>query len=275
MNDKLIKLKSLLASLGKALVAFSGGVDSTFLLYAAKEALGKENVLAVIAESPTYPVEEVAGAIKIADDLGVPCQSIKTDEFSDENFICNSRERCYYCKKELFEQLKRIAFENGIEHVLDGSNYADLNDYRPGNRAKGEFGVRSPLQALEFTKEEIRQLSKAAGLPTWEKPSMACLSSRIPYGTRITPDLLTRIGEAEKYLRSLGLKQVRVRHHGEVVRIEVDEHEIARILKDGIRGKIAQKLEELGYFFVTLDLKGYRTGSMNRPFIKGGAKNAG
>ena len=263
MKDKQEKLKALLSAMEKALIAFSGGVDSTFLLFMAKETLGAENILAVIAQSPTYPVEEVEAAIKIADNLGVKCRIIDTEEFQDENFVSNPQDRCYFCKKELFAKLKELAGENGIEPVLDGSNLNDLSDYRPGTRAKNEFGIRSPLQEAELTKEEIRELSKAAGLPTWDKPSMACLSSRIPYGTRITRDVLYKIGEAEKFLRSLGLKQVRVRHHDVVARIEVGEEEIVTILNDGLREKIIKKLEELGYFFVALDLKGYRTGSMN------------
>jgi len=264
LKDKYLELKNLLSSMGRALIAFSGGVDSTFLLYAAKETLGAENVLAVIAQSPTYPVEEVEQAIEIADSLGVKCRLIDTEEFQDENFVSNPKDRCYYCKKELFAKLKELARENEIEHILDGSNLDDLSDYRPGSRAKEEFGVRSPLQEAGLTKEEIRQLSKEAGLPTWDKPSMACLSSRIPYGTRITEEVLYRIGEAEKFLRSLGLKQVRVRHHDIMARIEVGEKEIVTILSDGLREKITKKLEELGYFFVALDLKGYRTGSLNQ-----------
>jgi len=245
--------------LGKVLIAFSGGVDSTFLLSQAQKGLGQENVLAVIAESPTYPSDEVAWAKKLCEVLRVKYMLIQTDEFSDENFVANPKERCYYCKKELFSKLRKIAAKNKIPHVLDGSNYDDRSDYRPGTRAKNELGVKSPLQELGFTKQNIRDFSKELDLPTWDKPSYACLASRIPYGTRITPDILARVEEGEKYLRSLGFKQLRVRHHGPIVRIELENRNLATELMD----EIAKKFEKLGYTYVTLDLKGYRTGSMN------------
>jgi uncharacterized protein len=263
IEEKERNLKKTLSLMGRALVAFSGGADSTFLLYTAGEAMGRENVLAVIAQSPTYPAEEIEDAIKLADRLGVECRLIDTEELQDENFVSNSPDRCYFCKKELFCKLQEIASEAGIEHVLDGSNIDDLEDYRPGARAKKEFGVRSPLEEASLNKHEIRQLSQRAGLPTWDKPSLACLSSRIPYGRRITTDILNRINEAETFIRSLGLKQVRVRDHEVTARIEVGEDELPLVMKDSVRAKITKKLEELGYFFVTLDLKGYRSGSLN------------
>jgi uncharacterized protein len=262
-KEKERKLKELLVSLDRVLVAFSGGVDSTYLLYAAKETLGKDNVLAVIAESPTYPVAEVEEAIKIADELGVRVRQIKTEEFSDENFVANGRERCYYCKKELFAKMKVLAAENGISQVLDGSNADDVNDYRPGTKAKEEFGVRSPLLEADLTKEEIRKLSLDADLRTWDKPSMACLASRIPYGTRIDEAVLQMVGEGEQYLRSLGFKQLRVRHHDKIARIEVDAGSLPKVMEKKIVDGIIKKFEELGYTYITLDLKGYRPGSMN------------
>lgn len=254
-------LQTHLKTLGKVVVAFSGGVDSTFLLKVAREILGKDNVLAVIGESPTFPDDEVKHAIQLAQDFDVNYQLIKTNEFKDENFVCNSKDRCYYCKTELFSQLKKIATQKDIEHVLDGSNFDDKADYRPGNRAKSELGVRSPLMELSFTKADIRKYSQEMGLPTWDKPSYACLSSRIPYGTRITEENLHQVGEGEKYLKSLGFKQLRVRHHDHIVRIEVEPQAIAELLQ--LRDEVSKKFESLGYAYITLDLKGYRTGSMN------------
>jgi uncharacterized protein len=263
MPEKLDKLKNALLEMKRVVIAYSGGVDSTFLLFVARQTLGRENVLAVIAESPTYPGEEVKAAIKTADALAADLCLIRTEEFSDENFLCNSKERCYYCKKELFEKLKALANERGFEHVLDGSNYDDLTDYRPGSRAKAEFGVRSPLQEVGLTKEDIRLLSKEAGLPTWAKPAMACLASRIPYGRRIDEAVLKMVSEGEKYLRSIGFTQLRVRHHDTIARIEVDKELLPQVMAQNVMDGIVKKFEELGYLYVTLDLKGYRPGSLN------------
>ncbi|MCX5726549.1 MAG: ATP-dependent sacrificial sulfur transferase LarE [Candidatus Saganbacteria bacterium] len=180
-----------------------------------------------------------------------------------ENFLSNPKERCFYCKRELFSKLNTIAKKNSLSCVLDGSNYDDKSDFRPGEKAAKEFGVRSPLREASFTKNDIRELSKELGLPTWDKPSYACLASRIPYGTRITKELLKKIDEGEKFLRGLGLKTLRVRHHGHIARIEVGKDEIPQIFDDGMMDKISKKFEDLGYIYVTLDLKGFRSGSMN------------
>lgn len=263
LEEKYQKLRQLLSSLKKVLVAFSGGVDSTFLLYVSKEVLGMNNVLAVMAESPTYPKDEIELAKQLAQTLGVDYLVIKTDEFLDQNFVSNPQDRCFYCKRELFMKLNVLAKDKGIDYVVDGSNLDDLADYRPGSQAKQELGVRSPLQEAGLRKEEIRQLSKTFGLSTWDKPAYACLASRIPYGTKITQDLLARIEEGEKFLRSLGFKQLRVRHHASLVRIEVENDDLGKIMSPRIMDEIAKKFEELGYTYVTLDLKGYRTGSMN------------
>jgi len=260
MRADLGRLQNLLKEMDKVLIAYSGGVDSTFLLKVARDTLD-DNVLAVIAESPTYPSAEVHQAKELCDRLGVKCQIIQTDEFSNEDFVSNPKERCYYCKRELFSKLLQIAKEHNIPYVLDGSNYDDKSDYRPGTRAKEELGVRSPLLELGFTKQNIRDLSRELNLPTWDKPSFACLASRIPYGTRITTDILKRIEEGENYLRSLGFNQLRVRHHGNIVRIEVEKDSAGDVMQR--MDQVSDKFEELGYTYVTLDLKGYRSGSMN------------
>jgi len=255
-------LKNLLKQYQSVLIAYSGGVDSTFLLKVAHDTLGN-NVLAVIAKSPTYPESEVREAEAMCETMGVRRRVIETDEFADENFISNPRERCYFCKKELFSKLLEIAKQENIPYVLDGSNFDDKSDFRPGTKAKEELGVLSPLMELGFTKEDIRKGSRDLGLGTWDKPSYACLASRIPYGTRITREILLRIEQGEAFLQSLGFHQLRVRHHDAIVRIEVEPESMADLLDDDLRDQVAKKFEELGYTYVTFDLKGYRTGSMN------------
>lgn len=263
MIAKKYLLNNILSGLKSVLVAFSGGVDSTFLLKSAIDKLGAKNILAVIATSETYPEHEKNEAIVIAQNLGANYLLVETKEFNDKNFRNNPENRCYFCKKELFSILINIARENKINFVCDGSNADDLSDFRPGAIAKKELGIRSPLQEAGLTKAEIRKLSKQLGLPTWDKPSYACLASRIPYGEKITKEALKAINDGESYLRSLGFRQLRVRHHGNLARIEVEKTDIHKIIGQDFINKITKKFEELGYLYVTIDLKGYRIGSMN------------
>lgn len=264
---KLKKLSRLLRQMGGLLVAYSGGVDSTFLLKVAAEVLGR-NVLAVIASSETYPEREVRAARRLARRLGVRHLLIRTEELKNPDFVKNTPLRCYHCKKELFSKLKEIAAEHAIPFVADGANDEDRRDYRPGSRAGRELGIRSPLQEARLTKTEIRLLSRALGLPTWNKPSLACLSSRFPYETPIELDNLVRVGRAEDYLRRLGFTQVRVRHHGQTARVEILPEEFGKLLTENLSRRIDRQLRKLGYTYVTLDLGGYRSGSMNEPLGK-------
>ena len=259
---KFDKLKDILLDMQKVLVAFSGGVDSTFLVKVADEVLG-DNVLAVIATSETYPETEKKEAVRLAQEIGVRYTIIESCEMQNTDFVKNSPDRCYYCKTELFSKIKTIAVDENINYVLDGANFEDIGDYRPGSKAAEELGVRSPLKEAGLIREEIRELSRRVGLSTWNKPSMACLSSRFPYYTEINNEGLKQVFQAEEYLRSLGFSQVRVRHHGSMARIEIMPAEFFRVMQDDFRIKISQTLLDIGYTYVTLDLSGYRTGSMN------------
>ncbi len=260
--NKYSALKKLLCKMNKVLVAFSGGVDSSFLLKVAHDELGK-NVLAVIALSETYPEKESQEAVRLAESMKVRFQVIQSCEMENPDFVRNPPERCYYCKTELFSRLRSLAESEGIPYVLDGANFEDAGDYRPGSKAAAELHVRSPLKELGFIKSEIRDLSRHLGLPTWNKPAMACLSSRFPYHTKIESQALRQISEAEEHLRSLGFSQLRVRHHDSMARIEVPSEDISRMIDPGIRESIVEAFRKIGYTYVTLDLMGYRTGSLN------------
>lgn len=269
LGSKLQELERVLAESGGILVAYSGGVDSTLLLKVAQEALG-ERALAVTATSETYPDHEIQAAIRLAQEMGVRLRVIQTTELDRAEFAANPPERCYYCKGELFGKLVEIAREEGLPVVADGANVDDSDDFRPGAKAAAELGVRSPLREVGLTKAEIREISRELGLPTWDKPSFACLASRFPYGSQITRDRLTQVAEAERLLRALGLRQFRVRHHGDVARIEVDPADFAVLTADENRARITEELHRLGFLYVTLDLDGYRTGSMNAPLAAKG-----
>ena len=262
LNEKLQLLKDIIKEKGSAAVAFSGGVDSTFLIRIAKEVLG-DKLIAVTATSSTYPERELKEAIKYAKDFGVKHIIISSEELDIEGFANNPKNRCYYCKKELFTKVKAVASENGAKYVFDGSNLDDNGDYRPGMQAARELTVISPLKEAGLTKKDIRDLSKEFGLPTWNKPAFACLSSRFPYGNKITLPKLKMIDEAEQFLLDMGIRQVRVRHHGEIARIEVAPEEREKFFGIDIMDKISAKFKELGFIYTTLDLAGYRTGSMN------------
>ncbi len=260
------KLKKILENMGSVLIAFSGGADSTFLLKVAAEVLPKDKILAITASSATYPKEELILAKNIANSLGIRHKVIKTGELKDKKFISNPVNRCYFCKSELFRKLKNIAAKNKLNFVADASNASDKLDFRPGNIAKKEREVRSPLQEAGLTKQDIRLLSRKMGLVTWDKPSLACLASRIPYGTKITPRLLSRINKAENILREMGFKQVRLRHYNGLCRIEVLKNDIPALIFK--RNLVIEQLKNLGYNYITVDLEGYRTGSLNEGIIR-------
>lgn len=266
-HEKLTVLQENLHHMGSLAVAFSGGVDSTFLLKVAFDTLG-DAVIAVTAQSSTYPERELNEARAFAQSLGVKHMVIQSEELDIEGFAENPVNRCYYCKHELYEKIKDIARQHGIRYVSDGSNMDDLGDYRPGMQAVQELEVLSPLKAAEMTKEDIRALSRALGLPTWNKQAFACLASRFPYGQTITREKLAMVDLAEQYLLDMGFRQVRVRHHGDLARIEVGGSELGRFFHEDLMEPVYARLREIGFTYVSLDMKGYRTGSMNEAIFR-------
>ena len=271
-EDKLEQLKQYIRKLDRVAIAFSGGVDSTFLLKIAHQVLG-ERVIAVTAVSELSPGWEVEQARHLARLIGSSQLEIRGDELNIEEFARNGADRCYYCKQYRFSRILEIAREKGITYVADGSNYDDLQDFRPGRKAARELGILSPLEETGMTKAEVRFFSKEMGLPTWDQPSFACLASRIPYGQEITREKLKRVEAAEDFLRELGFKQFRVRVHGEIARIEVAAEEREKFFSTDLLDRISNRLKEIGFVYVTLELGGYRTGSMNQVLIMRGDLN--
>lgn len=275
-QDKIDALKRSIEELGNVVVAFSGGADSTLLLAMCLRVLGSDSVLAVTTDSPTLPRRELAETRALAAELGATHVVVETAEMEDERFTSNPPDRCFYCKQELFESIHSLARERGFAHVAYGATAADIGDHRPGMRAAAEAGGVAPLLEAGFTKQDVRELSRVMGLRTWDKPAMACLASRFPYGMQLNEPELAQVERAEELLRrELGFRQVRVRHHGAVARIELDPQDLGRALDEPLRSRIVEGLKGAGYKYVTLDLAGFRSGSMNEVLPTGTDSTSG
>ncbi len=267
LADKVALLNTLLDELGSVVVAYSGGIDSTLLLKVAHDRLG-EYALAITAVSASLPAAERQEAEAIARAIGARHVLIESHEIDSPEYLANTPNRCYFCKREVYADLVAYAHSHGFAYVVDGTNLDDSGDHRPGRQAAREHGVRSPLKEIGFTKDDIRSLARLLGLPNWDKPSAACLSSRIPYGVTITLEQLSQVEQAEAALHTLGLRQVRVRHHGAVARVEVEESDFPIVIAH--RNEIQETFKRLGFTFITLDLAGFRSGSMNETLVSHG-----
>ena len=262
LDQKLARMAEILRELGTVLVAYSGGIDSTLLLKIAHDTLG-DRAVGVISASESIPGEEVRDALAVAASLGIPVRTTYTTELSDPNYAANPDNRCYFCKTALFDELAEIAAREGIAHIVYGANLDDLGDHRPGAVAARERGVRAPLLEAGLDKADIRAAAQQLGVPNWDKPAMACLSSRVPYGTAIDAAVLQQIWRGERFLRELGFRQLRVRHHGDIARLEVPLDDLPRVIAPETRAAIEAHFKTIGYLYVTLDLAGFRSGSMN------------